>query len=152
MFKLFKKKPVEYVQIKEDYRLRGVDYYLQNIYKLKTSNPLYRSKKKILESGKAGEKVFQYTFVNKPVYLIPEPKNPYDKNAIAVQVAGEMVGHIPAESAKHVGNILKNNRIIYVSAWIHGGTYKVVSLNGDAVIMDGDIKVDVRICYMGEVK
>jgi hypothetical protein len=31
--------------------------------------------------------------------LVPEPDNPYDSNAIAVQIAGQKVGHLPAQTA-----------------------------------------------------
>ncbi|MGV9710007.1 hypothetical protein ACWDTI_05025 [Gordonia sp. NPDC003424] len=34
--------------------------------------------------------------------LVPEPKNPYDRHAVAVHIGGLVVGHVPAEMAPEV--------------------------------------------------
>lgn len=32
--------------------------------------------------------------------LVPEPDNPYDSNAVAVQISGDLVGHLAREEAQ----------------------------------------------------
>lgn len=39
-------------------------------------------------------------------FLIPEPRNPWDKNAIAVVIAEYVVGHIPRHTAAHFADFL----------------------------------------------
>ena len=34
--------------------------------------------------------------------LVPEPTNPYDSNAIAVQIDGQVIGYLPRDTAKSV--------------------------------------------------
>ncbi len=36
-------------------------------------------------------------------WLVPEPTNPYDRNAVRVIIRGEQVGHVPAELAASIG-------------------------------------------------
>lgn len=39
-------------------------------------------------------------------YLVPEPHNPHDRHAVAVQIAGATVGYLPREDAVHYAPIL----------------------------------------------
>lgn len=134
--------------VKEDFRVTGVAYYTANIKKLACANEDWKkSGKKLAAEGRVMEKIFRYTYINKPVKLIHEPKNPHDKNAVAVYVAGEQVGYIPAEDAPHVRQVLSSKKIKYISSFIGGGDYKVVSEDGTVVKMDGDVKISVRIAY-----
>jgi hypothetical protein len=54
-----------------------------------------------------------------------QPDNPYDKNAIAIRVDGEMVGHMAKESAAKYAPIVKivrdAGKIAYARAFIRGG-------------------------------
>lgn len=150
--KLFQKKEAQTQEsgqlVKEDFHVAGSSYYSANIKKLACANEDWKkSGKKLAAEGKVMEKIFRYTYINKPVKLIPEPKNPHDKNAVAVYVAGEQVGYIPAEDAPHVRQVLSSKKIKYISSFIGGGDYKVVSEDGTVVKMDGDVKISVRIAY-----
>ena len=126
----------------------GTEYYLDNIRKLATYNRDYRKSGKTLASeGKCMQKIFQYTYTNKPVNLIPEKNNKFDKYAVAIQIAGEVVGHISIDDSRHVREILEKHDVKFISGFIGGGKYKVVSENGDAVKMENYIITRVKIGY-----
>lgn len=133
----------------ETFRVTGSYYYASNIGKLACSNPDWKcTAAQIIKKGKVMERIYRYSYINKPVKLEHEPKNEHDKNAIAVIVAGEKVGYISREEARHVGDILKKGEIKYISSFIGGGQYKVVSENGDIQHLDEDINIKVRIAYV----
>jgi len=132
----------------ETFQVVGVNYYEDNLKLLATANPNWRKGAKGLsELGLCGRKVYHYNYTNKPVKLLPEPTNKHDKNAIIVQIAGEKVGYINRDENRHVKNILENKRVKFISAFISGGEYKVVSANGDTVKMDSRISIKVKIGY-----
>lgn len=133
----------------ELFTVAGTDYYLKNIQKLACKNKDYGKKTKTLcDEGKAMCKIYKYNFTHKPVKLIPEPKNPHDKNAIVVQIAGEKVGHIYAEDNIHVNKILKKHDVKFISGFVGGGEYKVVSLSGDVEKLSERIYARVKIGYV----
>ena len=133
----------------ETFRAVGVNYYESNIKKLASVNPDWKLRNaQLIDAGKAGKKVFRCTYVNKPVKLVPEPKNPNDKNAVAIFIAGELVGYISRDENQHVLDLLKHREIKYISGFIGGGKYKVVSLNGDAVTLENSLEVNVKIAYV----
>jgi hypothetical protein len=133
----------------EEYTVAGTYYYENNIMKLATSNKDYKCKSKtIIDNGDAGKKIFQYNFINKPVKLVPEPKNKHDKNAVQVIIAGELVGYISREDNIHVKNILSKREVKYISSFISGGKYKVVSLNEEVFKDEYNIKIQIKIGYV----
>lgn len=131
---------------KEDFFVVGVRYYRKNIRKLACANKDYNLKVSNLLEQKL-YKVYKYTYINKPVKLVPEPTNPHDKNAVAVYIAGELVGYISSDENIHVLNILKNGDIKYITSSITGGDYKTVNLNGDVSKCSKNININVRIGY-----
>lgn len=134
--------------VKKDYEVAGVEYYLDNIGKLACINKNYRyGPKRLIESGLIQQKIFQYTYVNKPVKLIPEPSNRHDRNAIMVLIAGEKVGYISMDKNMEVHHILAHGDIKYISSFISGGNFKVVSLNEDVIKSKQFISINVRIAY-----
>lgn len=134
---------------KEDFEVAGTYYYMDNINKLATCNPDWKSTCKTLENkGLARKKIYRYTYVNKPVKLIEEPKNPNDKNAVKVIIAGEHVGYISREDNKHVKEILKKGEIKYISAFFSGGQYKIVT-SDHKIEKDEDVLwIRIRIAYI----
>lgn len=126
----------------------GVIYHLPNVNKLACANSDWRKNgKTLLANGLCGKKIFRYSYINKPVKLIPEPKNPHDKYAVMVQIAGEKVGYISQEDNRHVLEILNKRQVKFISSFISGGPYKVVSENGDAVKLEKDISIRIKIGY-----
>ncbi len=133
--------------VKDDYHVAGVSYYTDNIKKLACCNPDWKCTCTQLQSkGLTDKKVFRYNFINKPVKLTPE-KNPHDKNAVVVLIAGEKVGYISREENIGVRKILDKNDVKYISAFIHGGQYKVVRSNGEMFKDEDEISITVRIAY-----
>lgn len=58
------------------------------------------------------------------VQVIPEPENPYDKNALAVHVNGSIAGHFPAPLAERVANAipsLVNMDAVVAETYTHEG-------------------------------
>jgi hypothetical protein len=57
--------------------------------------------------------------------LVPEPENPYDRNAVRVEVFGRLVGRIPREDAPEMSPILlalqKSGMLVASQAEIVGG-------------------------------
>lgn len=125
----------------------GVRYYLDNLQKLSCADPNYRkSSKTLISDGVVSKRIYQYTYINKPVKLIPEPHNPHDKNAVAVHIAGELVGYISADEAPEVRSILASD-VKFVSSFISGGKYKVVHPDGTVEKQDGEIHINIKIGY-----
>ncbi len=134
--------------VEEEYCVVGVSYYLQNLKELSSSNPDWRKNaKSLIASGKVGKRIFRYSYIYKPVKLIPEPKNSHDKNAIMVQIAGEKVGYISTDDNVHVKNVLSTGRIKFISAYITGGEYKIVDESGDVFKGENQISINVKIGY-----
>ena len=132
----------------ETFSVVGVDYCMTGIKKLAEANPDWKLPAKALaEQDKLMHKIFRYNFIHKPLELIPEPSNPHDKNALMVQINGQKVGYISREENVHVKKILKQRRILFTSAFISGGEYKVVSQNGDTVKNEQHIRITVKIRY-----
>ena len=140
--------PADHTLHKEDFPVVGIVYHEKAVKRLQVAREDYRaSAKKNVEDGLAGQKIFRYDYVNKPVDLIPEPDNTRDRNAVMVRIAGEHVGYISTEDNVHVLEILRFGSVKYITARITGGEYKVVSENGDAVKLDGGVRINVRIAY-----
>ena len=134
--------------VKEDFFVVGTPYYQKNIKLLACTTDEWKlTGKSAIESGLLGKKIFHYTYVNKPVKLVLEPDNPEDKNAIAVYIAGEKVGHISREDNIHVAQILNHKSVKYITSRISGGEYKVVSSDEKFIRVDGSVRITVRIAY-----
>lgn len=133
----------------ETFRVVGVNYHLDSIHKLACSNPDWKcTAPQIISKGKAGERIFRYNFINKPVKLIPEPDNEHDKNAVAVYIAGELVGYISRDDNRHVLDILNKGDIKYISGFIGGGEYKVIHENKEISKFEDNISIKVKIGHV----
>lgn len=145
--------PIESASVKRAYKeevfyVVGVAYCIDNIKKLTCSNKDYRNSAKTnIADGLIAKKIFQYTYINKPVKLVPEPTNLHDKNAIMVLIAGEKVGYISADENMYVKNILSKCDIKFISSYISGGKYKVVSQNGHVEKEEDNIRIKIKIGY-----
>ena len=129
------------------YSVVGAKYYMNNISKLACPNPYYKkSVKDLISDGKISARIFQYTYINKPVKLVPESKNPHDKNAVSVYIAGELVGYISADNALEVRSILKSD-IMFISSFVSGGKYKIVHPDGLVEKCEHDIHITLKIGY-----
>lgn len=141
-------KPVRSFQEKT-YYVVGTQYYLGAISSLARVNPDWKKSGAVLASeGKVMEKIFKTNYINKPVKLVPEPQNKHDKNAIKVIISGKTVGYISREDNRKVKRILTQHDVKFISSFISGGPYKVVSENGDAVTVEKQLSIHVKIGYV----
>jgi len=127
--------------ITEDFFVSGVSYYTKNIDKLATIRPEWKN------ADIARKNIYKYNYVNYPVKLVPEPSNKHDKNAVQVLISGELVGYISSSDNLHVLDILKKKNVKYVSSFISGGPFKVVSSSGTVSTDVKNISINVRIAY-----
>ena len=133
----------------EDFRAEGVYYYEDNIRKLACPNPEWKkSAAKIVEEGNTGKRIFKHNYVNRPVKLLEQPGNPNDPNAVAVIIAGELVGYIGRDDNAKVRDILHNREIIYISGFIGGGDYKVIGDDKKIFKDSRGFYVNIRIKYI----
>lgn len=133
---------------KEDFTVVGVHYHPDSLKKLSSANPDWRKAGKTLAGeGRVMEKIYHYSYMNKPVRIEPDTAGIYRKGALMVLIASEHVGYISDEDAAHVKAILAQTSVKYISALIRGGEYKVVSENGDAVKNEEHVRISVRIAY-----
>lgn len=135
--------------IAETFSLAGVSYYSANIDKLACSNPAWKyTAATAISKGLANKPIYRYNYINKPVKLVPEPNNPHDKNAVAVYFAGELVGYLKADDNQHALDILGSRDIKYISGFIGGGDYKVVTNEGQIIKESEHHSVRVKIAYV----
>ena len=134
---------------KEFFRVVGLPYYKENLNKLACKNPDWSLKFADLSaSGKLDHEIYRYNYIYKPVKLVPEPNNKYDKNAIMVLIAGELIGYISESDNVHVLDIINNHNVKYVSAYIHGGEFKLVHPDKSVVKSQEDMSVKLQIAYV----
>lgn len=133
---------------KETFIVSGTHYFEENTHKLAERNPEWKmTAKQAISAGKAGEKIYRYTFIRKPVKLIPAKK--YDgRDGVNVIIAGEQVGWIRDDDTEKVLNILKNGEIKYITSHVDGGEFKIVATGGDIVKWDDGVRVRVHIGYV----
>ena len=140
---------IKRVLTQDDFKGAGVHYYESNIDKLATPNPDWKKRTAtIINEGKAGKRIFKNNYVNRPVKLVEEPDNPNDRNAVAIVIAGELVGYISRDDNVKVKGILKKREIKSISGFIGGGEYKIVSEDGTVWKDKKGHNVTVRIKYI----
>lgn len=109
------------------FKATGMNYYIEAINNLRIENEDYNLPRlEMLESFGPGAKVWKYEYIFDSVELIPEPDNPYDKNAVAVYADGKMIAHIKRGSCSQVKNLINADDFIKVEAEIGGGPYKYI--------------------------
>lgn len=127
--------PTKITPTKPDYerhKVTGTSHYLDNVMTLASLNDTYNyTKKEMIDEYLIDENIYQYDFYPINVELVPEPDNPYDKNAIKVVIDGAHVGYIKAGSCSRVRNLLNSNTIEKIEPRIVGGKYKCLEYDED---------------------
>ena len=127
--------PTKVTPTKNDYerhKVTGTSHYLDNVMSLASINDTYNyTKKEMIDEEIIDENIYQYDFYPNKVELVPEPDNPYDKNAIKVVIDGAHVGYIKAGSCGRVRNLLNSNTIEKIEPRIVGGKYKSLEYDED---------------------
>ena len=96
----------------------GQVYHEGSLEKFKKKNPLFKK-----DYPKDGSYIYQYVYKEAKPELIPEPKNPHDKNAIQVAYGGWLIGYVASEQTAEVKKILDGPHKL--EAQIYGGELKV---------------------------
>lgn len=135
---------------KEDFYIAGMSYQENNMQHLCILNPDWQKSTESLVDPDHDVRIYKYTFVNKPVELVPEPTNPHDPNAVKVVVAGKHIGYISADENIHVLEILKYTRIIYISCFFRGGESKTIYSDGYVTKDHRGISGNIRISYIAK--
>lgn len=82
--------------------------------------------------AKAGTTAFQR--VTAPAALVREPNNKFDKNAVAVHVAGQLVGYVPRDAAAELAGVLGRNGRHECRALLQGRLDGLIGVTLDADI------------------
>ena len=112
----------------EAYPVKGVFAHEDEIFhNLMQYNPEYDySKANMIEHCVADVPIYKWTPKALPVALAPDPNNPYDPNAVRIEVAGILIGYIPKDACKKVLEYIKTNRIMSAVYNATGGAYKTL--------------------------
>ena len=121
----------------------GVFAKTKEILSIAEKNWLFRQSDEVVIEKYKGRKIYQAYFRNLNTELVPEPTNPYDRNAIMVVVNGVCVGYVPAELCDKVKKII--SRPYLADTRISGGVVKYVE-DGIVIIKDYGYDVQVKIC------
>lgn len=112
----------------EAYPVKGVFAHEDEIFhNLMQYNPEYDySKSEMIEHCVADVPIYKWTPKALPATLVPEPNNPYDPNAVRIEVAGILIGYIPKNACKKVLEYINTNRIMNAVYDVTGGAYKTL--------------------------
>ena len=77
-------------------------------------------------------------------YLIEEPENPYDSNAIAIYVHDFKIGYVDSGLTSIVKKILRSGNLISSTCEIVGGNYRVYD-SEDEEFFEKNLSLGARI-------
>ena len=133
-----------------DFHVAGISYRDQKeIEDLLTENEEYDfGKKKIVEEGLEGKKIYRYDIYYESANLVPDPENSHDPNAVKVITGGVFVGYVPAKKVKEVTELINNNPDSKIKCEIYGGPYKILIDEGSGIEKDSTpFGANVHILY-----
>jgi cell division protein FtsB len=110
------------------YPVKGVFKHEDDIFhKLMAYNSFYDyTEAELIEYGETDSPVYKWVPKDLPAELVPEPSNPYDPNAIRVEIGGIAIGYIPKENCIGLLSAMSHNKIENVAYTTEGGAYKLV--------------------------
>ena len=122
----------------------GESYYKENIAQLgRISKSYYWPQERLYEKFVDGDRVYKYSFDELEAELVDEPDNPYDPNAIRVEIDGVTVGHIAKENTKRIRELKAEAPVI--KANISSGTYKEISETEEGLLSSEKEDIDFRV-------
>lgn len=119
----------------------GTAYYRNNINLWQSEN----NRDQWFNGRYSSKPLYQYSYLDNvnDVYLIPEPENKHDKNAIAVYLGNQKAGYIPSDQNAAVGIYIRQP--YYVTAKLFGGDSKQLDRYGDLIVTKNDYKMRIQI-------
>lgn len=133
---------------KLSFNVAGASFRMDAITSLLEVDPKFIEKPSVIAQSKyATKKIYRYKNYKSECELVPEPKNPHDKNAIAIFVKGKMIGYVPKDDNLLVKKIMALNPEYDAKVRITGGDYKIVDIDEDVEKFKRDLSVYVDILY-----
>lgn len=83
------------------FRVAGIHYRESALHAVAVPNPDFYN-----DAAPDGWRVYKYKKELPPVYLMPEPENKYDPNAIGVYIRKRIIGYVPKDETAAVRRIL----------------------------------------------
>ena len=114
----------------ENFHLAGLAHYADAIDRLASENYTYDCTKRDLVDLYEDDdwtRIWEFEYPSKPVELVPEPENEFDKNAVKVILAGEHIGYIKKASCSRVKNLLNSGTVTGLRVELTNGRYKDLS-------------------------
>lgn len=110
----------------KEYKVVGITRYIDNIMKQAIESEDYQlPKNELVELYSAGDRVEKYYFDFVHAELVQEPENPYDSNAIRVELDGDVIGYVPREDAVEVLDVMNSGDFAGIKITnIHYGDFK----------------------------
>lgn len=140
--KQFDVKPVsQYVNTTA--QVAGTYYKKNEISSIMSGNRMYSLPNDVfIQKVEEGKRVYRFKYRRTTAFLIPEPTNPHDSNAIKVMIDNVHVGYIPSDLCSDFKRIIKKTS--QLEAAIHGGDYKY-HLNGKIFKNEDNFCIDLYI-------
>ena len=98
---------------------------------------------RLYEKFVEGDRIYKYRFEDQDVDLVPEPDNPYDPDAIRVDVNGKQVGYIARDNTQRIRELMDAGA--RVRAKISAGPCKEISETADGLLASEKTDVDFRV-------
>ena len=110
------------------FKVAGISNYEQNIIDnlLDETCEYQLSKKEVLEDCLDNQRIYRYEGFSTDVKFVPEPDNPYDKNAIQVFVDDVLIGYVPAKKTRKDTQLLESAENLIIGCVFYGGPYKIL--------------------------
>ena len=108
-----------------NFNVAGTSHYMKEIKELLNEDCDYKETNSyLLDNYDEEDIIWKYLkFHSDDVSLVEEPDNPYDPNAIRIEVDGVRIGYVKQGSTGRIRNLMKTKGA-KVSANIYGGPYK----------------------------
>ena len=119
------------------------------IMRVLEANPLFElGTKELVEKGYGGKRIYKFFPDYKyGIELIPEPENPYDKNAVAVAITGAKIGHIPRDQTLWIKKLMKSGKIINMQVEVKGGPVRKIFTDGVSMAYFNEYQPKITIEY-----
>lgn len=108
------------------FRLAGTTFHADAFERFADeADEWHRTLAQVVKDDDADVELRKYEWPDMPAKIEPEPDNPEDPDALAVTVAGEVIGYIKREDQAQARDLLP--RIIKATAMMHGGPTKMAT-------------------------
>lgn len=110
----------------ENHRVAGISHYENNIVRMlgRFNDDYLLPDEQLLKKYRKECGVYEYSFPALKPSLVPEPNNPFDPNAVRVDVNGIKIGYIKKGSCSHVKKIIADPNYSHCTIKIYGGNCK----------------------------